>query len=617
MGRNIGLDFGTTYSALAEVVENINGNYEPVALSVSGEVSSRTGLYYDSLAVKDDDGLKYGMTAHAIIGKENTTTYRGFKLLLDYDYENEADRKRLEEEGYTRDCLPKTVVKGFLKELLNKYADDISNLIVGVPYIWKNSELSHNPKDVFLEIINELNVRGNIDTINEPEAACEYFSDQYRAFNNGQFYKGYVLIVDYGGGTLDISLCNVTDEMGKPNVEVIDKAGAGANTSGRLGEAGLAFMTEIVRLSLERAHVNNEDMSLIKEHGRLDSMALNFEENLIAFGSKQEFEEFKSVFQELNLSVLKDKCEDDEEIKHLTINGQIPRVIDNEVLWRQIALPVTYGIIARAYKDIIYDPLEKGLQRIKNKIKELEIDYSGGSENFKIQIIGGFGNFCLVEEQIRHFFNISAIRDDDNRFYGGLPSGDARTMAVAYGAALEADGRAKHTTTWDNSIGIESVEAKVNEKGEIEKIPEIYWAGEKNQELVYDRVYLFKDNSGEAGAFMPGDIKELAYINVYQEDTHYMPLDDELHSKMTFPLGVGKKAGCLMGISIDRRDIITFHWWEITNPQIFDEVSSMIEDELNSEKKKPKLVEDGKMGKVRLRELGKLDGNKGVKNLRK
>ncbi len=65
--------------------------------------------------------------------------------------------------------------------------------------------------------------------------------------------KGNVLIVDYGGGTLDLTLTQVSSE-GKDQeaveIEVKQRTGVGDNHPGRIGDAGIAYMEKVIRLAV-------------------------------------------------------------------------------------------------------------------------------------------------------------------------------------------------------------------------------------------------------------------------------------------------------------------------------------------------------------------------------
>lgn len=45
----------------------------------------------------------------------------------------------------------------------------------------------------------------NVEVVSEPEAASAYFAYNYEAETSKSF-NGYLLLIDYGGGTLDITL---------------------------------------------------------------------------------------------------------------------------------------------------------------------------------------------------------------------------------------------------------------------------------------------------------------------------------------------------------------------------------------------------------------------------
>ena len=93
-------------------------------------------------------------------------------------------------------------------------------------------------------------------------------------------------------------------------IKVIGKTGAGANTDHRIGQAGLAFMREVIRLALEKNRKTEEDIELIKTIGKLDKAAFNLELKLKRFGMTQngvksdDYKFFEERFKDLDEDIL-------------------------------------------------------------------------------------------------------------------------------------------------------------------------------------------------------------------------------------------------------------------------------------------------------------------------
>lgn len=630
MGKNIGIDFGTTYSMMAEIVQNVDGSISPKSLSVINEASDRVndGIFYDSLVLRDDETgeLECGIAAHNNVGKPGKTAFRGFKLLLAEDEKSEL----LKAGGYTKECMPKDVVKKFLCELLGRYKDDIDNIRVGIPLVWSDAELNDVPQERLRDILkDELKIaEEKIDFVDEPTAACGYYIEQYRRHNNGNVYEGYVLLVDYGGGTLDITLCAVKDDDNVPQIQIIDKAGAGANTSKRIGEAGLAFMNEVV-LNAMKEDFSQKDIETAVRHGHFDEAVFSLEIEIKQFGNKfdevrrairnnprlkddqqyceanKKYFAFLDAFSEFDLDRLDEFLGDNEELFELCIDK--PKELEEGLAWIQKRRPITIGNIAKAYKKVIYNVLRDGLDSIIDTMEKNHIPYKAGSDQLKIQLIGGFSNFFLVEQQIITRLGIPVDKSDDSRFKGELEGADERAKAVAYGAALEADGKSKHIGTWHYSIGIQGVDLDP-ETGE----KEVFWAAENNQERITDKVYLFKSRYGAIPCDPARQIDKFIYVSAYSKERKEMPIKDEgLVRKMSFE---SSSLGYLFGVSLDRYGVITFHWWQITNPSDFDEHAPVLEDMLFNGEDVPE-IKEGRKGSIRLKALFDLDEKEGNRNL--
>ena len=88
------------------------------------------------------------------------------------------------------------------------------------------------------------------------------------------------------------------------------------------------------------------------------------------------------------------------------------------------------------------------------------------------------------------------------------------------------------------------------------------WSIKTGSELAINRVYLFKYNGKNATVFGAEGIKELVYEGDYGQERIEL---EEKYANM-LRLNADNHKGYIMGISQDRSKIITFHWWEVTQP---------------------------------------------------
>lgn len=605
MGLVLGLDFGTTYSVLTRINED---TCAPEAISLSSE--NTAGYFYDTLVVrnKNTGERKYAQAARVKIGDLDTIAYRGFKLLLNEKLNDKGELPGY--EGYDNGWTPRRITSEFLKNLLESFlgmpenrGESIEKLVIGVPLIWAETDLDKAYSEL-LDIIIETGLVEDVEFISEPDAACGYFAHNYKQTHDGNPFEGHLLLVDYGGGTLDITLCEISsNENGTPVTKYKGSAGDGANTDKRIGKAGLDFMREVIRVLLEEGGVPEKDIEEIEKRGLLDKTALTFESLIKEFGKHIEKEDepyksFRQVFKEIDEDKLIDIEGNDIPINGLELQIDIPIEVNGMQLLDPRSFSVTYGTIAKAYRRTIYGVLNTQLGNINKAIEKNSINSSFNNDRFRIQMVGGFCNFYLVEQQIKKFFGISPNEDRERRFEGVIASGDKRVLSVAYGAALKANELFVRENTFLYSIGVKDSEKDI-----------YYWAVEQGDDLIEDRVYLFKDEFGNPIACNPYGLKSLWYIMYDTPQQKYMA-DDHLE-RLKFSAG----KAYTMGISLDRHLIITVHWWEINDLKTFEKECKGYENAI-FENRGISILEGHKSCKMAA--LFALDGGKedGVTNLR-
>ena len=77
-------------------------------------------------------------------------------------------------------------------------------------------------------------------------AASAFFAYNFRQMTKKNF-EGNILLVDYGGGTLDITLTNVAaDDGDSVEIKVLERTGAGENEEGKVGKAGIVYMETVM-----------------------------------------------------------------------------------------------------------------------------------------------------------------------------------------------------------------------------------------------------------------------------------------------------------------------------------------------------------------------------------
>jgi molecular chaperone DnaK (HSP70) len=286
--------------------------------------------------------------------------------------------------------------------------------------------------------------------VSEPAAASAYYAYLHEKTAHEPFNER-MLIVDYGGGTLDISLTKVStvrreDGTTAMEIDLEGETGAGENHGDQIGDAGIAYMDGTVRLALAQAGFENVPCngSFIKAVNLFESALIN------------------------KAAELRDKIQ-------LDCANDVSRLeYDDEVLttlfYRGKKIPVTYGILYQSYQQIIQPVLAEQLQKVKTEyLDPLGVDPRQTADKLKLALVGGFGQFELVRQQVYDFFHVVRQLED-----GG------REDAICYGAALVAEGVVTLRKSAKLSMGL--VSWFYGEKT-------FDFAITKRMELEYDKVY--------------------------------------------------------------------------------------------------------------------------------
>lgn len=207
------MDFGTTYSAIVDL-NNVrtgkNGRISDYQLNAYSPMQSGSTCI-KSIVVKNNrnEKLLCGEDANQARGKRDTITYEAFKMMLQED-----NPEVLRSNNYI-DITPEDVTKAYLEYVLGEYIESkshcvIDKLVVGAPVIWFDERKTNLGRDKLQRVLRSIEGVSEIEIKSEPECACSYFVEEYRKKYNKK-YVGKILLIDYGGGTLDISLCEVKD----------------------------------------------------------------------------------------------------------------------------------------------------------------------------------------------------------------------------------------------------------------------------------------------------------------------------------------------------------------------------------------------------------------------
>ena len=196
MSSYIGIDLGTTYSAVA----TIDKTGRPVIVHNSdGENIT------PSCVTETDDGVfEVGEHARKTWGTAPEKAAARFKREM-----GTTAKQQINSHSFTPSELSAFVIKKLVKDAENQIGS-ISEAVVTIP-----ANFSSEAREATMAAANTagLNVRY---IINEPTAAALYY-----AFKNGEDLHGNYAVYDLGGGTFDVSIIKVDGQ----NVEVLASNG--------------------------------------------------------------------------------------------------------------------------------------------------------------------------------------------------------------------------------------------------------------------------------------------------------------------------------------------------------------------------------------------------------
>lgn len=413
-GVNIGFDFGTTYS-LASFIERLANGLDLKMLSEK---------QIDSVVVKTPAGeYECGVEARESISDgEADVVYKGFKMML-----AETAEDVLKARKYDTKVTPEAVTSMFIKKVLEQSigridnCDAIDNLVIGVPEIWFKDSTTFDNRARLINIVDKLtNVKGeklvrNVQLVSEPSCACAYYIFKHKE-KTGKDFIGNILLVDYGGGTLDIALCDVKANGSTSELAVLERVGTGKNPDEFIGNAGMAYIEAITKRAIAEQGI---EINSAEQNGGTMYQKINFVETKL----KNSALEIQKTFEDTgrrNMGHLKEKV-----LCKFTYNGK--------------QCVVTYFTLYQVYSEIIEKVFEEKLGEIKKKLDNRKIDYSSKeADDFRIVCVGGFGGFDCVQRQIKKSFD---VHTGDKRFNNEIFSDRSECeKAVSYGAALIADG---------------------------------------------------------------------------------------------------------------------------------------------------------------------------------
>jgi len=204
MSKIIGIDLGTTYSAIAQLDDL--GNPEVLSSTDENRKITASNIYVNGDKVVVGDKALDALTATP----KNVISETKRQMENDVAYSVEkglwVEKDEAEENSYTP-----AQVSSFILSKLKGYTSDVTKAVITVPALF-----AEKARVATLDAAKMAGIEV-IELINEPTAAACY----YASLPNVEKISGKILVFDLGGGTFDITLCSVEDQ----NVDVITSRG--------------------------------------------------------------------------------------------------------------------------------------------------------------------------------------------------------------------------------------------------------------------------------------------------------------------------------------------------------------------------------------------------------
>lgn len=472
--KKIGFDFGTTNSTISFY------NEETKSLDCF-QLNAGASEYIPTVVAYKGNDVSIGEIAKKNMTKKGYDAYEHFKLRLGQDAQQIIPGK-----GKT----PTEVATDYIRTLLNEYQtnqniSEIDAVVMTVPETWfreaSNRTARENIEGIYRKLGYDVETQFQLES--EPVAAAGYFCWSYAHSKeknpNGNPFTGYITVVDYGGGTLDVTLCKV--ENGE-KIQILERCGYGEYNQTN-GCAGVAFDEAVI----ERICKAN-DIAVAKSDRTFVKLCTAFEREKIA------------------------------ETKHITEMMKMyysdPDIVDGEVLltleYDDDEIPIYCEDLAACFAQINQPVLDESLKQIQSYFQAHGVD-SGNQDHFKVLMVGGFSNFYCVEETVRKAFG-SRSGLVDKRF-DQVFTVNNKSLAIAKGAALIAQKVVKVEHTCTHNIGFIVVrpddddrwvdaDIRIIEKGmKLSAVKEPIYAPNKVQVRLKSGVFrIFLDDGREDGS---------------------------------------------------------------------------------------------------------------------
>ena len=523
---NIGVDFGSTYTTVSV--------YREDAQVLEALMMNQASPYVPSVVSAYRGKYEFGRAAKRLTGNKGASVFKGFKMLLP-----ETGQEGLIRRGFTEEHTPVKITGIFLENLLRQvlsdcHEDRISNLVVGVPEIWNDGIKTIDGRTMIRDICTSFDFVESVQIVSEPAAASAFFAYNFQ-ISTGKCFNGKILLIDYGGGTLDITLTDVEARgeglQKSVEIKVDDRTGAGENENGQIGKAGIIYMENVVREAIRQSGLLGTG-----EEAECDGKFLKAVDLL-----EEELQDRTDILEETFEEIGLDYPEElEEEFTVLEYKGE--------------EISVTFRMLLEVYDKTIREIFDEKLDEIISYMDLHNINYKERNlDNFKIALVGGFGNFYLVKQQVKERFSFSEF---DKRQQNIILNRADCEKAVSLGAALLASNVINIRKTAPYSIGLYMKDAN----GKVL----LNYAIRYNQDIEFNTVYfsLGEDDQPYIVFNSSGGFSKFI-INKKDNDRTALivPVKEEFSKKLSNIIQ-NEYMTAVVGFSLDNSGIVSIHVYD-------------------------------------------------------
>ncbi len=386
MSKVLGIDLGTTNSAMAiveagvpRIIENREGNRitpSMVAISKSGE--RIVGLLAKRQAVTNAKNTIYSVKR--LIGRKfKDPVVQKDKKLLSYDIVESANggiEVKMGDRTYKPEEISAMILQKLKHDAEDKLGEKITDAIITVPAYFDDSQRKATKDAGEIAGFNVLRI------INEPTAAA-------LAYGLNKNKNEQVVVYDFGGGTFDISVLEIGDD-------VIEVKATGGDT--HLG--GDDFDQRIINWFISEFK---------KEHG-------------IDLSKDQ-----------LALQRLKEAAE---KAKH-ELSSTLETEVNVPFISTTDAGPVHFNLkMTRAkLEDLVRDLVERSIELVKETVREAKFELKDIDQ---VILVGGQTRMPLIQEEVKKLFGKEPHKDINPdevvaigaAIQGGIIKGDVKSVLL-------------------------------------------------------------------------------------------------------------------------------------------------------------------------------------------